>query len=282
MEAYSILMSVYRLEKPAFFAQALQSMMAQTVLTNDFVVVCDGPLTPELDAVLDRFDRQYPGIFHVIRLPENVGIGAAANIGLQHCKNDLVAKMDADDISVPDRCEKQLRMFENHPELAVLGGFMEEFDEDPNCPYALRTVPLIHEEIRSFARRRQPFSNVTVMYRRSAVLAVGGYRSMARSEDYDLYVRLLHKGYRAANLRDVLTKARTDRSAMSRRASWATLKGCAQSRWRAYRMGFSSLGDFLFCVTGQFVMFISPAKLQQLLYQKLFRRGCGEENEVRA
>ena len=111
MEAYSILMSVYHREDPAFFNQAIASMLNQSVVTNDFVIVCDGPLTDELDKVLDQYDRANPGIFQILRLPENVGIGAAANIGLKECKNDLVAKMDADDLSLPGRCEMQLKLF---------------------------------------------------------------------------------------------------------------------------------------------------------------------------
>ena len=121
MEAYSVLMSVYYKESPEHFAEAIRSMMEQTVVTDDFVIVCDGPLNEKLDAVLEKYDCKYPGVFQIIRLPQNVGIGAAVNIGLQHCKNDLIAKMDADDFSVVDRCEKQLRMFENNAKLNFHG-----------------------------------------------------------------------------------------------------------------------------------------------------------------
>lgn len=282
MENYSVLMTVYCKEKPEYLEASLQSMMLQTIVTDDFVVVCDGPLTPELDKVLEQYVQQYPGVFNIIRLPENVGIGAAANVGLHRCKNELVAKMDADDISVPQRCEKQLRMFERNHDLTVQGGFIEEFNDNPEKPFAVRCVPESNAEIRKFARRRQPFNNMTVMYRRSAVLAVGGYRNFRRNEDYDLYLRLLHHDFYAGNLPETLVKARVDAGAFSRRASWATLKGCAQSRWYAFRIGYSSLMDFLICVVGQFVVFASPVKLQHLIYQKLFRRNCGETGHGRA
>ena len=274
MDHYSVLMSVYYREDPVFFSQAIQSMMDQTVVTNDFVLVCDGPLTEELDSVIDYFDKQYPGIFNIIRLGENVGIGAAVNAGLHQCKNDLVAKMDADDVSVPDRCEKQLRLFENNPMLTVAGGYIEEFDRALDAPVSIREVPTDNEGIRKFARRRQPFNNVTVMYRRNAVLNVGGYRSLGRCEDYDLYVRLLNAGYYAENLAEVLVKARAGQKGLSRRASFATLKGVIQSRRNALKMGFISFGDFLICCVGELVIVICPGFVRKFIYNTFLRKMC--------
>lgn len=272
MENYSVLMSVYHRENPKEFFGSIRSMLDQTVPTNDFVVVCDGPLTEELDGILDGFVRENPGIFQIVRLAENVGIGKAANIGLQYCKNDLVAKMDADDLSVPERCEEQLKRFEACPELTVLGGHIEEFSDNPEAPFAVRKVPVTNEEIRTFARRRQPFNNMTVMYRRNAVLAVGGYRDFRRSEDFDLYLRLLQANYYCENLDQVLVKARVNEGAFDRRGSWATLKGCAQSRWNSYRMGYASLTDVAYCVAGEAVIMVSPLGLKKFIYSKFLRK----------
>jgi glycosyltransferase involved in cell wall biosynthesis len=251
-------------------------MLDQTCMTNDFVIVCDGPLTEPLDAVLEEFSKSYPGVMNIVRLPENVGIGVAANIGLEHCKNDLVAKMDADDLSVATRCEKQLQMFESNLDLAVAGGYIEEFDEDPDRAFSLRVVPITNEEIRRFARRRQPFNNMTVMYRKKAVVAVGGYRDFRRSEDYDMYLRLLHGGYVAANYDGVLVKARVNQSANSRRASWETFKGCVRSRWHAFRIGYSSLWDFMICAGGALVIYLCPNKLQNWLYSRFLRKSSAD------
>lgn len=271
MESYSVLMTVYRGENPVFFEQAVRSMLDQTVQTDDFVIVCDGPLSGELDAVIDRFTASCPNVFNILRLEQNQGIGAAANAGLKVCKNDLVARMDSDDISIPRRCEAQLCRFECEPGLTVLGGDIEEFDTDPDEPHALRQVPRSNEEIRIFARRRQPFNNVTVMMRKSAVFAVGGYRPMRRNEDYDMFIRLLNEGYSAQNLEDVLVKVRVDRNARKRRSNLPTFQGTVKSRWNAYRIGYSSLGDFLYCVAGAFFLLICPGKLQELVYSKLLR-----------
>lgn len=272
MEEYSVLMSVYYKEKPEFLREAIQSIMNQTVRTNDFVIVCDGPLTPELDNVLMHFGQEFPNVFNIVRLRKNVGIGVATNIGLQHCKNDLIAKMDADDISVQNRCEMQLQRFEECPHLTILGGMIEEFEDSDKTPLALRIVPEENDSIRKFARRRQPFNNVTVMYRQQAVLAVGGYRDFRRNEDYDLYIRLLKAGYYAENLPQILVHVRVDGCAKSRRASLETLKNCIRSRWYAFRIGYSSLWDFIVCIVGETVIVCSPRKIQHFIYSNFLRK----------
>ena len=271
MEAYSVAMSVYRDVVPAYFEAAVDSMLGQSVPPDDFVIVCDGPLTPELDAVLERCVQQCPRLFHIIRLPENVGIGAAANVALKACKNDLVAKMDADDIAVPDRCERQLCCFREDPALGICGGQIEEFREDPRQPFAVRRVPRTDAQIRRFARRRQPFNNMTVMYRRSGVLTAGGYRPLRRCEDYDLYLRLLDSGCRAGNLPQVLVRVRVDDRAMHRRGSFATVSACVRMRWEAYRRGSISLADLICCCTGAWIIWIVPIGLRRWIYRHFLR-----------
>lgn len=271
MQQYSVLMSVYYKEQPEHFREAMRSILEQTVRTDDFVIVCDGPLTPELDSVLEEMIAAYPDVIHPVRLEENRGIGYAANIGTAACRHELVAKMDADDIAVPNRCEQQLKCFEANPELTLCGGFIEEFDVDPAAPFAVRSVPLSHQEIWEKGRRRQPFNNTTIMYRRSAVVAVGGYRDLRRNEDYDLYARLLFHGYQGQNLPQTLVHVRVDREANSRRGSLATLKGCIYSRWRAYRLGYARLIDFLYCVVGQFLLVVCPGSVQQWIYVHFLR-----------
>ena len=131
---------------------------------------------------------------------------------------------------------------------------------------------MTNEAIHKFARRRQPFNNPTVMYKRDVIIKAGGYRPLRRCEDYDLYVRLLYAGCYAENLSDVLVKYRADRMALARRASWSTFKGCVQSRWGAFKIGYSSLWDFLVCCVGEAFICICPAKLQHYIYMKLFRK----------
>lgn len=274
MEHYSVLLLVYSGEDPENFREAIQSMLDQTVRTDDFVVVCDGPLTAALDGVLEGFVSRYPGLFRVVRLPKNVGGGLAGNAGVAACRNELIAKMDSDDISVPDRCEKQLARFAANPELTVLGGIIEEFDNQTGKVISVRVTPTDNAGIRRYARRRNPINNVTAMYRKSAVLAAGGYRDLRRGEDYDLYLRMLINGCYAENLPDTLVKVRTDAGDFRRRTSWYALKSCAGIWWFAWRQGFSTAWDLLLCLMGQSFMFLCPGRIQHMIYRRFLRRSC--------
>ena len=276
MENYSVLMSVHINENAEHFAASIQSLLDQTVVTNDFVIVCDGPLSKELDKVLEEYDSRYPGLFHIVRLTENVGVGLAAKAGLAVCRNDLIAKMDSDDISLPDRCRMQLSRFSENPDLALIGGVIEEFDNRTGKVFAVRTVPEENSAIRTYARRRSPFNNVTVMYRKSAAEAAGGYRDLRRGEDYDLYLRMLIDGCYAQNLPQTLVRVRVDSDTHRRRASWSAMKGCAGIWWHAYRVGYSSLADLLICLCGQMFLVICPGRVQQMLYKRFLRKQIEE------
>ena len=130
---YSVLMSVYYKEKPEYLQQSMESILHQTIPASDFVLVCDGPLTPELDSVIEKMQQQFGPVLHVHRLKENGGLGKALNAGLEQCTCELVARMDSDDVSRPDRCEKQLQIFAEHPEYSLVSGIVEEFGFFVKC-----------------------------------------------------------------------------------------------------------------------------------------------------
>ena len=159
MQNYSVLMSVYHKEKPEYLRQAIESIQAQTVPTNDFVLVCDGPLNPELDAVIAAKQQEMGDTLNVVRLVKNCGLGNALNEGIRHCKNELVARMDSDDIAYPNRCEKQMAIFNVHPEVSVCSGIVEEFTTDPNSVDSKRVPPETNAEIVEFAKKRNPFNH---------------------------------------------------------------------------------------------------------------------------
>ena len=217
MEAYSVLTSVYRSEEPAYFRLALESVCGQTLPPEEIVVVCDGALTPELDAVLAEFDGAYPGLFHVIRQAENRGLGLALQAGLPACRNEYVSRMDTDDISLPNRMELQLAYLDSHPEISVLGGQIAEFDQEPEEIVGYRQVPVSPEEVRKYAARRNPMNHMTVVMRKSHVLAAGNYQPCEKFEDYYLWARLLSQGRSLANLDQVCVLARVGRGMYQRR-----------------------------------------------------------------
>ncbi len=269
---YSILMTVYAAEQPDTFREAIAAGLSQSLRADDFVIVCDGPLTPELDAVLLEYQNAHPDLFQIVRLPVNQGVGTAANIGVDYCRHELIAKMDADDISFPDRCERQVRRFLEKPELAVLGGQILEFVTDPAQPCSRRQVPCGNPEIRKFARKRQPFNNPSVMYRKSVIQQVGGIRPYSRGEDYDLYVRILHAGYYCENLDEDLVWVRIAGPEADRRVSFHTYKCFIQTRWNAFTLGFSSLWDFLIACGAETVVYICPPGIQNFIYRTILHK----------
>lgn len=215
---YSVLMSVYRKEKPDYLCQAITSIQMQTFLTDDFVLVCDGPLTPELEAVIDEKEHEMAGQIRILRLKQNVGLGRALNEGLKHCKNELVARMDSDDIAYADRCERQVKLFQEKPEISVCSGIVEEFTDTPEQVEARRVPPETNMEIREFAKKRNPFNHPCVMYKKSAVEAVGSYQDFYLLEDYYLWLRMLMAGYQGYNLQEPLLHMRAGSNMYKRRS----------------------------------------------------------------
>lgn len=213
MEKYSVLMSLYKKEKPEFFRLALETMIHQTIEPDEIVLVEDGPLTEELYEVVD----EYSDHLHIVRNEKNLGLGPALNKGLLACRNELVARMDTDDLSVPDRCEKQLRFFKEHPEVTILGGQIEEFTEDPENVIGKRIVPETDQELKEFLKKRCPFNHMTVMFRKADILAAGNYQDFYWNEDYDLWIRLAQHGYKFANLPITLVHMRGGEDMYQRR-----------------------------------------------------------------
>lgn len=270
MENYSVLTTVYVKEKPEFLRQSIESMLTQTVLTNDYVIVKDGPLNEELDKILDSYADKYPFI-HVVALPENVGLGSALNAGLEACKNELVARLDSDDISLPERCELQLKAFEEDPEYAIVGSDMYEFDEDPDKITALKVMPHTPEELYRYGKRRNAFNHSSVMYRKSVLAQYGFYSSRRRSQDVELFSKVLYGKHKCINIDKALIKFRCGDTRVVRKKSWSNVKSDIGIFRQIYKMGYSGLFDFLYVVVIQIGFFLLPNKAAAYLYKKMFR-----------
>ncbi len=271
MTSYSVLMSVYYKEDPQQLKDSICSMLNQTMPTNDFVLVCDGPLTEELDAVIKEFDERNPGLFQIIWLEENQGLGTALNIGMRYCKNDLIARMDSDDISYPDRCEKQLQIFESH-NVDIVGGTVQEFYGDIRNVTTQRVLPKDHNDIYEFAKRRNPFNHPSVMYRREPIVSVGGYQDFYLFEDYYLWVRALKNGARGYNINEPILYMRAGSEMYNRRGGVKYLKSMWRFRWYMKKSGFSGWLDFLYSVVGHSLVCLIPNRFRQKLYEILLRR----------
>lgn len=269
---YSVLMSVYKKENPVFLKQSIESIQNQTVPTDDFVLVCDGPLTPELDAVLAVKQQELGVVLNVVRLEKNGGLGNALNEGMRHCKNELVARMDSDDIAYPDRCEKQLAIFNTHPEVSVCSGIVEEFSESPDIVDARRVPPETNAEILKFAKMRNPFNHPCVMYKKSAVMAVGSYQDFYLLEDYYLWVRLLIAGYQGYNIQSPILHMRAGDAMYKRRGGWK--HATSQVKLFRYMKNRKFIGErqFLESSTIRIGASVAPSWLRKFVFKCILRK----------
>ena len=265
-------MSLYNKEKPEYLRKSIESMLNQTATPDEIVVVKDGPLTNELDKVLDDYSRRYPRIIKMVISERNIGLGLALNLGLRNCKNELIARMDTDDISLPTRCECQIKAFQNDESITIVGTMIDEFFENPNDVISSRIVPTSHNEIYEFAKRRSAFNHPTVMYKKSEVLECGGYSDLRRNQDVDLFGRMLYSGYKAMNISESLLLFRSNADLSKRRRSWENTRSYITTIYRLKRIGFSKLDDFVLVCIGQIVMFLCPLRMQNWLYKKFLRK----------
>lgn len=263
---YSVLMSVYAGEKPEYLKSSIQSILNQTVPSDDIVIVCDGPLTEGLDEVLAGFSDK----IRTVRLPQNGGLGNALNKGLEQCRHDIVARMDSDDIALPDRMEKQLAAFENDSELSLISGAVEEFTKDTSDIVGRRDVPLSYEDIKKFSRKRNPMNHPAVAFRKTAVIKSGSYNEeYPYFEDYSLWVRMLMNGERAVNLKDTLVYMRVDEGTFKRRGGSRYASDMLRFHRSLLRSEWATLGDHLTGALPHAIVCILPNFLRTLIYKKL-------------
>lgn len=272
MEKYSVLMSLYIKEKPEYLRLAIQSMVDQSYKPDEIVIVKDGPVTAEQQAVLGEYKDKYPNLLNIIGYKKNKGLGLALNYGLEHCKNELVARMDTDDISKPERCEKQVKRFEERPELAIVGTWVDEFTVSPEQVVSTRTVPTDSDAIYQFAKKRSAFNHPAVMYRKSAVLTQGGYSDLRRNQDVDLFGRMLYTGNKAENIGEALLWFRSNDDLAKRRKSWNNTWSYIDTIKRFWKMGYSSFCDYAVIAVAQTGMFLMPVKLQHWVYKAFLRK----------
>ncbi len=269
---FSLLMSVYAGDDPEHFERALSSSTrAQTVPPAQVVLVQDGPLGEELEAAVLAAVKASPVPVETLRLDSNRGLTAALTAGLERCEHDIVARMDADDISLPERFARQLPLLEDGRDL--VGGGMLEFADEGGKVLAQRTPPVGAEQIRGYARFHQPFSHPTVVFRKRAVLAAGGYQPMGRMEDYWLFARMIAGGAEVDNVAEPVVMYRVGTGAYSRRGG--------REQWRSEmllqrafrRIGFTSRREYLRNVAVRGVYRFVPESLRTTLYRRFIARG---------
>ena len=269
---YSVLMSVYYKEHPEYLRQSMQSIYDQTIPTNDFVLVCDGPLTPALDTVITDMQKIFGFRLHVIRLLKNGGLGNALNVGMQQCKNNLVARMDSDDISRSDRCERQLAVFRDHPEFSLVSGIVEEFSDTIDHVTVRRIVPEQQADILAFAKKRNPFNHPCIMYKKSDVEAAGGYQDFYLLEDYYLWIRMLQQGFIGYNLQEPLLWMRAGSDMYKRRGGWKYFLSQHKLLSYMHQSKFISYSQYLMSIFIRLGVAMAPNNCRSFIFNNILRR----------
>ena len=272
VQDFSVLMSVYIGESASNIEECFESLLNQTISANEWVIVEDGPLKGEVYEVLDRFEREYEGLIKRIRLENNQGLGIALREGIAKCSNEIVARMDTDDIAVNNRFEKQLNEFKNNPKLDICGGFIDEFIDNPNEIVARRTVPITMNEIEKYQKRRDAFNHMTVMFKKSAVLKAGNYQPCPLMEDTYLWVRMIQTGAVCMNIPEPLVLARVGKEMFKRRGGLEYYKKYREGRSMVKDTGFIGTFDYCYTLLIQLIVSIMPNGIRGLIFKKVLHR----------
>lgn len=277
---FSVFICVYKNDNPSHFKAAIESVVNQTLLPSELVLVVDGWIPSLIENIINEEIAlcNKVGIdFRQIRLEKNCGHGEARRIALENCSYSHVAVMDADDISEPYRFEKQIDFFCTHPDISIVGGNIVEFLSQPNpidtsITVGTRTVPIIDDEIKLYSKKRCPMNHVTTMYKKDVILSAGGYIDWFCEEDYYLWIRLILHNCKFANLPIDLVKVRVNKDMYDRRGGIKYF--ISEARLQRYMLNNGLIGPFRFCVNciERFILqVIFPSHIRGLIY-RLFAR----------
>ena len=258
----SVLMSVYYGETPEYLEACLQSLADQTLKADEVVLVEDGPISIELKHVIDSY-RDSLNIVSVL-LPKNLGLAEALNAGLLVCKHDLVARMDSDDIALPTRFSRQVKFMNLHGGISACSSLVEEF----GCSMGslVCKLPLSHDEIVKFAKKRNPLRHPSTMFRKSVVIGVGSYPKFRNCQDYALWSLLIKYGYELGNIPEILVRMRVDQAISKRRSVKYLFYELKLLKFQ-YNIGFINLREFFVNLGIRVVIRASPLKIRLWLYR---------------
>jgi glycosyltransferase involved in cell wall biosynthesis len=270
---FSVSMSVYENDSPIFFKAAFDSILNQTIIPSEVVLVVDGPIPNSLKDVVITFEKDYEDII-VIWLDENKGHGLARKIGVENCSHEIVALMDSDDLSVPDRFEKQIDCLKNDPALSIVGGYIEEFLDNPENKVGLRVVPLSNDKILHNLKLRSPMNQVSVMFRKSDVISAGGYLDWHFNEDYYLWIRMFLKGCTFKNIPETLVKVRIGKNMYRRRGGIKYFVSEYKLQKFMLLKKIISIPRFIINVMMRFLLqIIFTSSLRAFIFRKFARKG---------
>lgn len=269
---FSVIMSIYKSDNPEYLQVALNSIIHQTLVPDEIVLIADGPVPQSLIDVVEKTKVRFAAL-HAYYQDKNRGLGGALRIAVEKAQYDYLARMDSDDISLPDRFEKQMRCFEEDHELAVVGGMITEFVDSPEHVVSKRILPLDDRGIKRFMQSRCGVNHVTVIMKKSELLRAGNYQQDFKQEDYFLWVRMIEAGCKFRNIPDIVVNVRSGRDQFARRGGMAYYKDVlALNKWM-WQHGLISLPKMIYndMVRGT-VQFLLPNSVRTWVYQRFLRK----------
>lgn len=272
MKEFSVLMSVYKNDNAKFTREAVESVVNQTVKPTEIIIVIDGPVSDEIMGCLNNLQGKNAEI-KLLPLKENVGLGNALKEGIEHCSYDLIARMDSDDISLPDRFEKQLKCFEDNDNLSAVSGAIAEFIDNPENIVGIRELPAEDDEIKRYLKSRCPLNHVAVMFRKKDVMNAGGYLHFHYNEDYYLWVRMYLKGANFYNLHDIIVNVRVGKDMYRRRGGRKYFKSEARLQKFMLQNKIICFPRYFFNVLIRFILqVLMPNSLRGFVFRTLARK----------
>lgn len=265
--SFSVLISIYKNENPQWFREALDCVFAQTIQPNEIVLVKDGPLTPELDKVIEDYAKKYP-IFKIVVNEKNLGLGLALQKGLLACSNEIIARMDTDDTMPTYRFEKQLEIMEKGYD--VVSCWSRIFTANMVDVVATKTRPENHVDIVKLAKRRSPVCHAACFLKKTAVLNAGNYQHCNFYEDYYLWARMIMAGAKFYNIQEVLYNVRTTPEQLKRRGGMGYLKKELAVFKSFYKIGFFTLNDLVVNSAIRIVARLTPSFLRGYLFKRIW------------
>jgi glycosyltransferase involved in cell wall biosynthesis len=290
----SVIMSIYKSDVPEYVRIALDSLLNQTRLPDEIVIVADGPVPAELEKVVKSLTpspspkgegnkdgegdlkpetRDLKPIVTYLPQEKNGGLGEAMRIAVEAAKYPYLARMDSDDICLPDRFEKQMKCFEEDPELSIVGGMITELDGEPENIIAERILPLDDAGIKKMMRGRCAVNHVTVIFKKEDLLRSGNYQPFWKQEDHYLWARMMEHGCKFRNIPDIVVNVRSGRDQLARRGGWRFYKSVVRVFWYMYKHKLISFGYFLYiCAVRGIVQLLMPNWLRTWVYMKFLRK----------
>lgn len=270
---FSVFIPTYYKEKAENLKVALDSVINQTLIPNEILIIEDGSLTKELDNVIEYYQKNFSNLINIIKLEKNIGIGKVRALGIEKSKYELIAFMDSDDISRKDRFEKQIDFMKKNPNIDVIGSFITEFDKNPEDIYAQRILPTTHNEIYNWGKFRMPVNNNTVLLKKSSVIEAGSYQMSDACEDYELFGRMLYKGYKFANIPEPLVNMRAGSEMMKRRKGIGYFVANELPCMNKFKeIGYINTREYLRNIFLKFLLRVIPNWLRNFIYIEFLRK----------